>query len=115
MKSIKILKTEQQNPFYDGNEGFNDGSYNQPLYTFEYDGKIGIFSDESCGDFGGHFTVVYDGKTAEWGSFYEEQAFNLFYSQFDEFEYKNFITEIKQAFGVTMPTLQEDEAQERQY
>lgn len=113
MKTIKILKTEQQNPFYDGNEGFNDGRYNQPLYTFEYDGKIGTFSDTSCGDFGGHFTVEYNGKTAEWGSYYEEQV-GLFFSQFDEVEDKNFIAAIKQTFGVTMPSLQEDEAQERQ-
>ena len=72
LENVKIIREEQNNPFFDTNAGgkSNGGNYDQPFveYSFTRNGKeyICVVDDNSCGDFGRRIDVtVYDCKDKE--------------------------------------------------
>ena len=96
MKKIKVLNKVETNYFADANKGNNGGGYSQPEFTFEFDGKEGIFRDSSAGEFGVRHEIRYDGKS--W--VYDTMSPWKNNSNFDTVEDAEFIAAVKEAFGV---------------
>jgi hypothetical protein len=60
---MEILKIIEQNEFYDERKSCNGGGYHQPLLTCTMGTHRLLIDDQSCGDFGCRYTVLYDGVT----------------------------------------------------
>lgn len=56
---LDLIKTEQQNLFYNPRLCHNGGGYDQPEFTYRGPAGKLVISDSSCGEFGARYCVAY--------------------------------------------------------
>ena len=104
---INILMELEQNEFYNSSKINNGGGYSQPIVLFELNGSMGFYQDLSCGDFGNRFTVKFDNRVYHYDEIGKSGFSNYdIYSQFGD-EYREFINEFENIFGVRILTKKE--------
>lgn len=70
IQGLELIKTEQQNHFYDPALSCNGGGYDQPEFTYEGPAGKLVISDMNCGDFGARYAVVYTDPAGETYRYY---------------------------------------------